>query len=78
MDIRRDNARIRKKLSFDNNKSLKPSDVRNIIDKLKELKKQKRNSEYRTLKIDLLSQIIMSSPISPQIIEIIQRYLRNE
>ena len=78
MDIRKDNARIRKKLSFDNSKSLKPSDVRNIIDKLKELKKQKRNSEYRTLKINLLSQIVMSSPISPQIMEIIQRYLRNE
>lgn len=74
VDIRKENKRIRRKLS----ESLKPVDIRNIIEKLKELKKKKRSREYRTLKIDLLSNILMSPSINPEITKDIRRYLRNE
>ena len=74
VDIRKENKRIRRKLS----ESLNPVDIRNIIEKLKELKKKKRSREYRTLKIDLLSNILMSPSINPEITKDIRRYLRNE
>jgi len=74
VDIRKENKRIRRKLS----ESLNPVDIRNIIEKLKELKKKKRSREYRTLKIDLLSKILMLPSINPEITKDIRRYLRNE
>lgn len=73
-DVRKENKKIRRKLS----ESLNPVDIRNIIEKLKELKKKKRSREYRTLKIDLLSNILMSPSINPEITKDIRRYLRNE
>ena len=74
VDIRKENKRIRRKLS----ESLKPVDIRNIITKLKDLKKKKRSREYRTLKINLLSKILMSPSMNPEITKDIRRYLRNE
>lgn len=73
-DVRKENKKIRRKLS----ESLNPVEIRNIIEKLKELKKKKRSREYRTLKIDLLSNILMSPSINPEITKDIRRYLRNE
>jgi hypothetical protein len=73
-DVRKENKKIRRKLSA----PLKPVDIRNIIAKLKELKKKKRSREYRTLKINLLSQILMSPSITPEMTKDIKRYLRNE
>ena len=74
MNIRKENKKIRLKLAG----SLNPVDVRNIIVKLKELKKNKKYREYRTLKIDLLSKIVVSSSISTEIKRDIKRFLRNE
>jgi hypothetical protein len=73
-DVRKENKKLRRKLS----PSLKPVDVRNIITKLKELKRKKRSQEYRTLKINLLSQIFMLPSIPPEIKRDIKRYLKNE
>ena len=73
-DVRKENKKIRRKLLA----PLKPVDIRNIIAKLKELKKKKRSREYRTLKINLLSQILMSPSITPEMTKDIKRYLRNE
>ena len=78
-DIRKENIKIKQKLAKDKYKTpIKSADIRNIITKLKELKKNKRRTEYRTLKIDLLSRIIISSPISNTAMNEIKRYLRNE
>ena len=78
-DVRKENAKIRKNLINENNKKpLQPAEVRNIIIKLKDLKKKKRSREYRTLKINLLSRIMMISPVSPEISKLVQVYLRNE
>ena len=74
VDVRKENKRIRRNLS----ESLKPVDIRNIIAKLKELKTKKRYREYRTLKIDILSKILMSPSLTPEITKDIRRYLRNE
>ena len=79
VDVRRENAKIKQKLQKDNNKiPLRSSDVRTIITKLKDLKKKNKSREYRTLKINLLSRIVMTSPVSPDIYRVIQTYLRNE
>jgi hypothetical protein len=76
-DVRKENIKIRQTLSRENDKApLNPAHVRTIITKLKDLKKQQRSREYRTLKINLLSRVIMSSPVSPEIARYIQRYLR--
>jgi len=77
-DVRRENAKIKRKLRKENKTPLRSSDVRNIITKLKDLKKKKQSREYRSLKIDLLSRIVMTSPVSPEIYKIVQTYLRNE
>ena len=78
VDVRRENAKIKRKLRKENKTPLSSSDVRNIITKLKDLKKKKQSREYRTMKIDLLSRIVMTSPVSPEIYRIVQTYLRNE
>jgi len=78
VDVRRENAKIKRKLQKENKTPLRSSDVRNIITKLKDLKKKKQSREYRTMKIDLLSRIVMISPVSPEIYKIVQTYLRNE
>ena len=79
-DIQKENMKIKRKLAIEENtKPIKVNDVRSIISKLKKLKKNKRHTEYRTLKIKLLSRIIMSSPpISSDILKVIKQYLRNE
>ena len=74
VDVRKENKKIRRKLSA----PLKPVDIRNIIAKLKELKTKKRSREYRTLKINLLSQILMSPSITPEMTKDIKIYLRNK
>ena len=73
-DVRKENKNMRRKLST----SLKPADVRNIIAKLKELKKKHKHREYRTLKINLLSKIVLQPSITPDVKRDIRRYLRNE
>lgn len=73
-DVRKENKNMRRKLST----SLKPADVRNIIAKLKELKRKKKHREYRTLKIQLLSNIVLLPSITPDVKRDIRRYLRNE
>jgi len=78
VDVRRENAKIKRKLRKENKTPLRSSDVRNIITKLKDLKKKKQSREYRSLKIDLLSRIVITSPVSPEIYKIVQTYLRNE
>ena len=73
-DVRKENKKIRRKLST----SLKPVDVRNIIAKLKDLKNKKKHREYRTLKINLLSKIVLLPSINPEVKRDIRRYLKNE
>ena len=76
-DVRRENKKMRLKLSQDNQRALTSSDARRIIAKLKDLKQKKRSREYRTLKIHLLTSIVMTPTISPALLRDIRRYLRN-
>lgn len=78
-DIRNENMKIRKNLDKSKYKEpLNSNRVREAIAKLKELKKEKKSQQYRTLKINLLSRIVMTSPISTVILRDIQLFLRNE
>ena len=78
VDIRKENLIIRKKIALNQKQTLRPVDVRNIIAKLKDLKNKNRHREYRTLKIQLLSKLVMASSISGEIKTILSRFLRNE
>ena len=61
-DIQKENNKINRKLAKDRyDEPIKLIDVRNIITKLKNLKKNKRHTEYRTLKLKLLSRKIFNS-----------------
>jgi hypothetical protein len=77
-DVRKENLIIQKKISLNQTQSLRPVDVRNIIAKLKDLKKKNRRREYRTLKIQLLSKLVMTQSISGEIKTILSRFLKNE
>lgn len=77
-DIRKENLNIQKKITLNEKQILRPVDVRNIITKLKDLKNKKRIREYRTLKIKLLSKLVMTPSISSEIKTILSRFLKNE
>ena len=77
-DVRKENLIIQKKIALNQSQSLRLVDVRNIIAKLKDLKSKNRHREYRTLKIQLLSKLVMASSISGEIKTILSRFLRNE
>lgn len=77
-DIRKENLNIQKKITLNEKQNLRLIDVRNIITKLKDLKNKKRIREYRTLKIKLLSKLVMTPSISSEIKTILSRFLKNE
>ena len=79
VDIKKENKKIKQNLARSEYKeALNPNRVKEAIAKLKDLKSKNRSQEFRTLKIELLSRVVMSAPISPVILRDIQRYLRNE
>lgn len=77
-DVRKENLIIQKKIALNQTQSLRAVDVRNIIAKLKDLKNKNRYREYRTLKIQLLSKLVMIPSISGEIKTILSRFLKNE
>jgi hypothetical protein len=78
-DARRATIKMKKKLEKNSYKNpITLNDMRNIIQKLKYLKDKKRYTAYRTLKLKILSQIIMTPSISSDTLKFAQNYLRNE
>ena len=71
--------KIKKKLEKNSYKQpITLNEMRNIIKKLKYLKDKKRYTKYRTLKLKILSQIVMTPSISSDALKFAQNYLRNE